>query len=148
MYYAPVTTACVISPYAPNSDGYAHVELTVGGKRKTVKHHRLVYAEAHSLSLEDMKHLVVMHKCDVRNCINPDHLMLGTASMNMRDMVNKGRNTPAPVGNTWGAKNMTYEKAAEIRARRREPQAALAKEYGISVPLVSMILSNQRWKER
>ena len=31
------------------------------------------------------------YQCDVRNCINPDHLFLGTQADNMEDMVNKGR---------------------------------------------------------
>jgi hypothetical protein len=34
---------------------------------------------------------VVMHSCDVRLCINPEHLSVGTQKENIQDAIQKGR---------------------------------------------------------
>ncbi len=33
-----------------------------------------------------------LHKCDIRNCVNVEHLFLGSQQDNIKDMVNKKRN--------------------------------------------------------
>lgn len=52
--------------------------------------------KAHKVSFKEfrkqwLRKRVLMHLCDTRPCINPDHLKPGTQLQNVRDMVRKGR---------------------------------------------------------
>lgn len=57
-------------------------------RRKTVLAHRT----AHELAIGPIPAgMLVCHRCDVRDCVRPDHLFLGTYSDNMRDASSKMR---------------------------------------------------------
>jgi hypothetical protein len=69
--------------------------ISVGGYGR-FSHKRSSWTPAHRWLWERINGPVpndhcIMHTCDVRNCVNPLHLMLGTHKLNMRDMAEKGR---------------------------------------------------------
>ena len=70
--------------YVSKKTGYGQV--IIEGKTKSA--HRIMH-EAWNGPIEPG--LVVMHTCDVRACVNPDHLKLGTQADNVKDCVSKGR---------------------------------------------------------
>ena len=69
--------------------GVLDVALVDGTRDRPVHAHRLMWIlENETIPSKKMD---VCHSCDVRSCVNPGHLWLGTRSDNMRDCAAKGR---------------------------------------------------------
>lgn len=88
--------------------------------------------------------LCVLHKCDNRACINPDHLFLGTKTENTADCVAKQRQAR---GERNRHAKLTEGQVLEIRRRRlTEGPTKLAKEYGVTYTTIRRIVKGERWK--
>jgi len=84
-YYEPCpTTGCYLWLGKLNSSGYASKYF--GGKMELA--HRIAWILENGAIPHGMQ---VLHRCDVRSCVNPDHLFLGTQRDNLRDAIRKGR---------------------------------------------------------
>lgn len=62
---------------------------TIDYKSSSMNVHRAAYQAHFRVKLETEQY--VLHRCDVRNCCNPDHLWIGTAKDNNADCAAKGR---------------------------------------------------------
>lgn len=118
---------------------HGYGQITTGGDTGPLI---LVHRQSWILHFGDIpERMSVLHHCDNRKCVRPDHLFLGTYSDNMRDMIKKGRH-PRYF--------MTMDKARAIRARYAEGNITykqLAKELGIHPSTIGNILSGKQWKE-
>lgn len=120
--------------------GYGQVRLS----GKSVYAHRLAWALNNGA---DPTGKVVMHTCDNRKCVNPEHLRLGTQAENVADMDQKDRRrTVAYAGEGNGNSKLTASQVAEIRSLMGvETQVSLAKRFGVSQAHVSKIQAGVAW---
>jgi len=126
--------------------GYGQLRLSHETSERAVGAHRAAYALLKG-PVPDSMH--VCHKCDVRSCVNPDHLFLGTQADNLADASRKGRlNWTAPRPRARGERhhaaklNETIVRAIRISTERG---AILAARYGINNTTVSKIRRGIIW---
>lgn len=115
---------CIIPHLRPNKKGYVPVQPN-GNDAKKWRAHRLVY---HCLVEPVTDDVLIMHTCDVRNCINPVHLKKGSAQDNTDDMMAKGRDYR---GHRW---QITVAHVAAFRVMRNQGMSnvAIGKATGFS----------------
>lgn len=95
--------------------------------------------------------LYVLHKCDNKICVNPEHLFLGTAHDNLVDAVKKGRHKPANVkGTRNGSAKLSDDDVLYIRKnfvpRTNGNAKELAKLFGVNSVTIRSIVNKFSWK--
>ena len=99
----------------------------------------LVHRLSYMLHFGDASGLVVMHGCDNPPCVRPGHLFLGTPGDNAKDAANKGL---LSRGEGHCKSKLTNEQTRLLRedvASGSMTQRTVAKKYGVSASLVTMI---------
>lgn len=128
-----LTTKCWLWKGTINKGGY--------GNYNTKSVHRLIY-EKYKGPIPNG--LFVLHTCDVRSYVRPDHLFLGTNQDNMDDMKIKGR-SPNNLGEKNPFSKLTEKQVLEIKQKGHVPRKNLSLEYGVSEATIKSIRSGRNW---
>ena len=128
-------TACMEWVGATSNSGYGRRRI----RGRSYSAHRVAYERAYGSIPEGM---VVMHSCDNKLCVNPDHLSVGTQSENILDSIRKGR---TPVGEDRPESKLTNDQVISIR-KDTGLQKDIAKKHGITQAMVSLITTRQKWR--
>jgi len=88
--------------------------------------------------------MFVCHRCDVRSCVNPEHLFIGTDQENKDDMVAKGRQSR---GEDHGPAELTTEQVQRIDALLRDglSHTRIARMFSIDRCAVAHIEYGRTW---
>jgi hypothetical protein len=96
---------------------------------QTVFAHQFAYRLFRGLIMDGM---CVCHTCDNPECVNPDHLWLGTHAENMADMVRKGRQAKLTRDCVPTTKIRTSLMAEIQQKHGVMPASEIAKQYGVT----------------
>jgi hypothetical protein len=124
------------------SDGYGR--FRDGGKMR--KAHRVSF-ELHCGPIpqgEGHHGTCVLHKCDNRVCVNPEHLFLGTHDDNMADKVAKGRQV-RHRGTGHGRAKLSETDVLAIREAEGMTKRKIAAQFGVSETVIGHVLSRKLW---
>jgi hypothetical protein len=106
------------------------------------KAHRLAWELTHGAIPAGLS---VLHRCDVRACVRPEHLFLGTPRDNSHDAMRKGR---LASGLRNGGTKLTDDHVLAVRCLLASGwrQRDIAQRFGVSQHLISLINRGYRSK--
>ncbi len=112
----------------------------IGDKGKTLSAHVVSY----ELHKGPTNGLFVLHTCDNKMCVNPDHLWLGTLVDNKKDEIAKGRHVR---GERQGQSKLTEANVRHIKRLldKGHKKLALAKRFGVSDNAIRYIEVGRNW---
>ena len=135
---------CSVITTGLDRGGYCRVSVWIKGKNKgtTVRGHVIAYMAKERTT--DLGGLHVLHTCDTPNCINQNHLWLGTHQDNMEDMAMKDR-APGLRGSLNGSSLLT-EHQVTYAYTSLDTVTTVASVLGVSPSTIFAIRNGQNWE--
>lgn len=113
--------------------------------RKSFNYRAHRYSAARFLGAKLTPQDFVCHKCDVPECVNPDHLYVGSPMDNVSDRDDRMRHK-TPSGEGHPNAKITEQQALEIFMLDGNHRK-IAEIYGISRPTVTAIKAGRLWAD-
>jgi len=136
---------CWLWTAAIKASGYGTITEDFTGR--TILAHRVSYQFTYGPISDE---ICVLHKCDVRNCVRPDHLFLGDYHDNAIDAFNKGRRTiPSPMrGKDNPNTKLTIEQVIQIKHMLKAGKHVvdIGQQFHVHKQTIIEIRDNQNWK--
>lgn len=127
-------TGCLLWQRSKSAAGYGN--LTYQGVQ--VYAHRMAWEAANGSPIPSG--MLVCHHCDVRSCIEPSHLFLGSHQDNMTDMVAKKRHA---FGDKVSSAKLTTADVLAIREMDASI-AVIGAHFGVNATYVAAIRRGER----
>ena len=128
--------------------GYGRFSVT---RRWHVEAHRAVYALVHGSAPAGMD---IMHLCDNKFCVNPEHLRAGSRSENLLHDYDRGARRGFEAGPKHPNAKLSWAEVAAIRSQYRAggygsqfSQRGLAARYGVTQRVIGQIVSGRSYVE-
>jgi hypothetical protein len=133
-----IESGCILWTAGSSGDQYGSYWDSV--TKKDTRAHRYAYA----ITTGDPAGFDVLHTCDVRACVNPEHLYLGDAAQNARDRESRNPGTQRR-GATHPRSKLTWEQVVEMRVLASEgwSQRQLATYFRVAKSSVQQILAGK-----
>ncbi len=128
----PLDTDCWIWQRSIDSGGYGMLNLGIG--KNNGKAHRFSWTRSNGQIPDDM---CVLHRCDVRPCVRPDHLFIGSYFDNNRDRMLKGRSA-SRKGENNGRANLCAVDVCLIRDLHKSGKTYKAISDWLEVPFTTV----------
>jgi HNH endonuclease len=129
-------TGCWVTRQQKDKDGYGEVHIG----RVHWRTHRLFYTHYNG---DIPKGMLIRHSCDNPPCVNPGHLLCGSAQDNVDDMMARNRNVNREGEANTRAKLTDADVLKILNDSRRQQE--IADDYGVNRSLISMIKNGRRW---
>jgi hypothetical protein len=130
---------------APNGYGITYLGFEhVAGKRKSYS----IGAHKFSWILQRggvPKGLQLLHQCDRKHCVNPDHMKIGTSKENIQEAHARGL---SKIGSALSFAKLTESIVAEARKlfAAGTTAKALAKRFGVAHAVMHAAIRGKTWR--